>query len=114
GTSRERAGGDSAASAALLHSGNRALLVVGLALGILFAIGSPWVGAFLSVPVEFVVAVAAGMPVALALPFLMGELQGQQRFLSFSSLNVGAAGLKLVVAIALGLAIGTVGVVLGL
>jgi O-antigen/teichoic acid export membrane protein len=113
-TSRDRAIGHSAASAALLRSGNQALLLVGVALGVLFAAGSTWIGAFFSVPAELVVAMAAGMPVALALPLLMGELQGQQRFLSFSSMNVVAATLKLVAAIALGLALGPVGVVLGL
>jgi O-antigen/teichoic acid export membrane protein len=113
-TSRDRAIGHSAASAALLRSGNRTLLVAGVVIGVLFAAGSPWIAAFFSLPAELVVAVAAGMPVALALPLLMGELQGQQRFLSFSSLNVGQASLKLVAAIALGLALGPVGVVLGL
>ncbi len=113
-TSRDRAAGHSAASAALLRSGNRALLVAGVVLGVFFATGSPLIGAFFNVPAEFVVAVAAGMPVALALPLLMGELQGQQRFLAFSSLNAGAAGLKLVAAIALGLALGPIGVMLGL
>jgi len=113
-TSRDRAVGHSAASAALLRSGNRTLVFAGGVLGLLFAVGSPWVGAFFSVPPEFVIAVAAGFPVSLALPLLMGELQGQQRFLSFSSLNVGQAALKLVAAIALGLALGPVGVVLGL
>jgi O-antigen/teichoic acid export membrane protein len=44
----------------------------------------------------------------------MGELQGQQRFMSLSSVSVGAAGLKVVAAIALGLALGPIGVVLGL
>jgi len=112
-TSRDRAAGHSAASAALLRSGNRTLLFAGVVLGLLFAAGSPWIGVFFSVPPEFVIAMAAGFPVTLALPLLLGELQGQQRFLSFASLNVGAAGLKLVAAIALGLAIGPVGVVLG-
>jgi O-antigen/teichoic acid export membrane protein len=113
-TSRDRAAGHSAAGAVLLRSGNRTLLVAGVLLGVLFAVGSPWIGAFFSIPAEFVVAVGAGMPVALALPLLMGELQGQQQFLYFSSLNVGQAGLKLVAAIALGLALGPVGVVFGL
>jgi len=113
-TSRDRASGHSAASAALLRSGNRILLIAGVVFGILVAAGSPWLGAFFSVPAEFVLAVAAGMPVALALPLLLGELQGQQRFLSFSSINVGLAGLKLAAAIALGLVLGPVGVLLGL
>lgn len=113
-TSRDRAIGHSAASAALLRSGNRTLLVAGIVLGILFAAGSPWIGALFSLPPGFIVAVATGIPVALALPLLMGELQGQQRFLSFASLNVGQAGLKLVAAMGLGLVFGPVGVVLGL
>jgi O-antigen/teichoic acid export membrane protein len=98
----------------LLRSGNRTLLVAGVILGILFAAGSPWIGGFFSLPVGYVLAVAAGMPVALALPLLIGELQGQQQFFNFSVLNVGQAALKLVGAIALGLALGPVGVVLGL
>jgi len=113
-TSRDRAGGHSGASVALLRSGNRTLLVAGVMLAFLFAVGSPWIGAFFSVPAEFVLAVAAGMPVALCLPLLMGELQGQQRFFAFASVNVGQAVLKLVAAIALGFALGPVGVVLGL
>jgi O-antigen/teichoic acid export membrane protein len=113
-TSRDRAVGHSASSAALLRSGNRSLLVAGIAFGVIFALGSPWIGFFFSIPSQLVLALAASMPVALALPLLMGELQGQQRFLSFSSVNVGQAGLKLVAAIVLGLALGPVGVVLGL
>src|SRR2546430_2630742 len=113
-TSRDRASGHSAASVTLLRSGNQTLLVSGVVLGLVFVVASPWIGAFFSLPATYVVAVAAGMPVALALPLLMGELQGQQRFLSFSLLNVGSAALKLLAAIALGLALGPIGVVVGL
>lgn len=113
-TSRDRAAGHTASSAALLRSGNRALILIGAALGVVFAIGSPWIGAFFNIPAGYVVAVAAGMPVTFALPLLMGEFQGQQQFLTFASLSAGQAGLKLVAAVALGIAIGPVGVVLGL
>jgi O-antigen/teichoic acid export membrane protein len=113
-TSRDRAAGHSAASAVLLRSGNRALLIGGLVLALICAGGSRWIGAFFSIPTELILAVAAGLPVALALPLLMGEFQGQQRFLSFSALGVGQAALKLVAAIVLGVALGPVGVVLGL
>lgn len=113
-TSRDRAVGHSASSAVLLRSGNRSLLLSGVALGVLFAVASPWIGAFFSIPTEIVLAVAASMPVALALPLLIGELQGQQQFFYFSSIGAGQAALKLVAAIALGLAFGPVGVVLGL
>jgi O-antigen/teichoic acid export membrane protein len=113
-TSRDRAAGHSASSGVLLRSGNRVLLVGGVALALVFAGGSRWIAALLNIPTEFIVGVAASLPVVLALPLLMGELQGQQRFVAFSSLNLGQAGLKLVAAIALGLAFGPLGVVLGL
>jgi O-antigen/teichoic acid export membrane protein len=113
-TSRDRAAGHSASSAVLLRSGNRALLMGGVFLAFVCAGASPWIGAFFSIPTELILAVAVALPVALALPLLMGEFQGQQRFLSFSALNVGQAGLKLIAAIVLGLALGPVGVVLGL
>jgi O-antigen/teichoic acid export membrane protein len=113
-TSRDRAVGHSAASQALLRSGNRTLLVAGIVVGVILAIGSPWIGSFFSLPSQFVLALAAGMPAAFALPLLMGELQGQQRFLTFSTVNVGQAVVKLLAAIVLGLALGPVGVVLGL
>jgi O-antigen/teichoic acid export membrane protein len=112
-TSRDRAAGRRAASAALLRSGNRALLIGGVALGVVFVIGSPWIGDFFGVPGGLVVAVAVGMPITLSLPLLMGELQGQQRFFALSSLGIAQALLKLIAAIVLGLAFGPVGVVLG-
>ena len=113
-TSRARATGHPAASSALLHEGNRALLVLGLALAVALVIASQWIGAFFNIPTESVVAVAASMPVALALPLLMGELQGEQRFVSFASLGAGQAALKLAAAVAIGIAFGPIGVLLGL
>jgi O-antigen/teichoic acid export membrane protein len=113
-TSRDRASGHSAASIALLRSGNRTLLLVGVLLGGLLLIGSPWIGSFFAVPTGFVVAIAAAVPVTLALPLLTGELQGQQRFPPFVLVGTGQALLKLVAAIVLGLVFGPVGVLLGL
>lgn len=113
-TSRDRAAGQYAASAALLRDGNRLLIACGIALALIFGAGSPWIAGFLNVSVSFVLAVAAGLPVALALPLLLGEMQGQQRFFSFSSLTAGQAALKLVAALLFGMAFGPVGVVGGL
>jgi O-antigen/teichoic acid export membrane protein len=113
-TSRDSATGHYAASTALLREGNRLLIACGLALALILAAGSPWVAGFLNVPAGFVLAIAAGLPVALALPLLIGEIQGQQRFVSFSSLTAGQAGLKLVAAIVLGIVLGPIGVVGGL
>src|SRR5947208_16671928 len=53
-TSRDRAIGHSAASAVLLRSGNRTLLVAGVALGLILAAGSPWIAGFFSVPIEYI------------------------------------------------------------
>ena len=112
--SRDRATGERAPSSALLREGNWLLLVAGTALGLAVAAGSPWIARFLNAPTGFVLAVAASLPVALALPLLLGEMQGQQRFLSFSFLTAGQAGLKLVAAIVLGVMLGPIGVVMGL
>src|SRR5437868_15426907 len=66
-TSRDRAIGHSAASAVLLRSGNRTLLVAGVMLGLIVAAVSPWLSGCFSVPVAYVLAVAASMPVTHAL-----------------------------------------------
>lgn len=113
-TSRDRATGHSVASRALLREGNRALLALGVALGLTLAVVSPWVGGFLNAGPGFVIAVAASLPVGFALPLLLGELQGEQRFLPFSLLTGGQAALKLIAAIVLGTVLGPIGVVAGL
>jgi O-antigen/teichoic acid export membrane protein len=58
-------------------------------------------------------AAAAGIPFVLALPLLLGEFQGQQRFVSFSILAISQAGLRLLGALALGFVYGPLGVVAG-
>lgn len=111
--SQDRANGRNAASGALLRDGNRILLVVGSALAIVLLTTSPWLSSFLNVPIELLLATVVGIPFTLALPLLLGELQGEQRFAAFSSMAVGQAGLKLVAAVSFGLLFGPVGVVLG-
>jgi O-antigen/teichoic acid export membrane protein len=113
-TSRDLAEGQHTRSAALLHSGNRALLLGGLVLGIVFAITTPWLATFFRIPPGLLWAAAAGMPFGLALPLLLGELQGAQRFLAFSLLSTGQAGLKLVAAVALGIPLGPLGIIAGI
>src|SRR6202022_193146 len=49
----------------------------------------------------------------LTLPLLIGDLQGEQRFLAFSSMVFGQAAFKLAGAVTLGIAFGAVGIVLG-
>ena len=113
-SSRDQAKGTHAASAALLRGGNRVALLAGLALAVVLAVSSPVLGRFLNVPAELLLAAAAGAPFAFASPLLMGELQGEQRFLALSLLSVSQAGLKLVAAIALGLVFGPFGIIAGI
>jgi O-antigen/teichoic acid export membrane protein len=54
------------------------------------------------------------MPFSLALPLLLGEFQGEQRFVVFSLLVTGQAGMKLLGAVVLGLVYGPVGIVAGI
>ncbi len=113
-TSRDRAHGQYVPSATLLRRGNRALILAGLAIAGILAAGSPVLARFLDIPAALLLAAAAGMPFALASPLLMGEFQGEQRFLTLSLLSVSQAGLKLLAAIALGLAFGPVGIIAGI
>jgi O-antigen/teichoic acid export membrane protein len=112
--SRDRASGHHAASVALLRRGNRALLLGGFALGVILVLLSPVLTGFLGVQIELLVAGAAGIPFYLALPLLLGNFQGEQRFVAFAGLSTGQAALKLGGAIALGIIWGPVGIVAGI
>jgi O-antigen/teichoic acid export membrane protein len=112
--SLDRAAGDYAPSATLLRRGNRALVAAGVVGAGLLALASPLLGPFTGIPIGLLLAVAAGVPFGLALPLLMGEFQGEQRFLVLSLLSVCQAGLKLVAAVALGSLFGSVGVIAGI
>ncbi len=113
-TSRDQANGQHVRSAALLHSGNRALMLGGLAFAAIFALASPLLATFFNVRPALLWAAAAGMPFGLALPLLLGQFQGEQRFLAYSMLSTGQATLKLVGAIALGAFWGPVGIIAGI
>jgi O-antigen/teichoic acid export membrane protein len=113
-TSRDRATGQHAPSAALLTNGNRVLLLAGIGLALILALMSPLLAQFLVIPVNLLLAAAAGAPFTFALPLLLGEFQGEQRFLAFSTLAVGQAALKLVGAIALGAVWGPFGIIAGI
>jgi O-antigen/teichoic acid export membrane protein len=113
-TSRDRATGQPGRSAALLHSGDRLLLLGGMAFAGAFALASPILAGFFGVPLPLLLAGAAGMPFGLALPLLLGEFQGEQRFLGFSLLSAGQAALKLFAAIGLGLLLGPIGIIAGI
>lgn len=113
-TSRDRASGHVEASATLLRNGSRTLVLAGLGLAVVVAAVSPQLAQFLAVPVNLLIAAAAAIPFALALPLLLGEFQGEQRFVALSILSVGLAGLKLVGAVGLGAIWGPVGIIAGI
>jgi O-antigen/teichoic acid export membrane protein len=113
-TSRGRAAGDQAASVALLMGCNRALILVGTTLALIVVLLSPVLVQFLGVPIGLLVAAAAGIPFSLAMPLLLGEFQGEQRFAAFAALSTGQAALKLVAAIGLGMVWGAFGIIAGI
>lgn len=111
--SRDRANGQHASSAAMLHDGNRVLLLGGVILAAVALVASPLLSRFFAVPIDLLVAGSVGLPFVFALPLLIGDLQGEQRFLAFSSMAFGQAAFKLIAAVTLGIAFGAVGIVLG-
>ena len=113
-TSRDRATGQYAPSAALLRGGNFSLMLGGLAIAGVLAILAPTLSAYLNVQSDLILAGAAGIPFALAFPLLLGDLQGEQRFAYFSALLVGQAGFKLIGALTLGVLLGPLGIVVGI
>jgi O-antigen/teichoic acid export membrane protein len=113
-TSRDEAESRGDRSAAMLRIGNRWLLAAGAVCALFVVQISSQLGSFFSAPSSFVIAASAGIPFTLALPVLLGELQGQQRFVAFSVLTSGQAGLKVVGAFALGWLLGPVGVLGGI
>jgi O-antigen/teichoic acid export membrane protein len=112
--SRDRARGSIERSATLLRRGNRVLLAVGMAIAAILAFGSAPLSNFLGAAPQLIVAGAVGIPFAIALPLLLGEFQGDQRFVAFAGLSAGQATLKLIAAITLGLVLGPIGVVAGI
>jgi O-antigen/teichoic acid export membrane protein len=113
-TSRDRADGHYVRSAALLRWGNQALFLGGLALAAIFIVTTPWLSAFFRLQPGLLWAAAAGMPFGLALPLLLGEFQGAQRFVAFVGLLTGQAALKLAAAVVLGILFGPVGIIAGI
>lgn len=112
--SRAHASGQYALSSSLLRNGNRAIVLGGVVFACFVALASPALGRYLAVPAELLLAGAIGLPFGLALPLLLGEIQGEQRFVALSLLVTGQAGVKLVAAIALGLVFGPLGVIVGI
>jgi len=112
--SRDRVVGQVTASGTLLRQANWAILLLGTAIAAAMVFGSPPLSVVLNVPGELLIAAAVGVPFALALPLLLGEFQGEQRFLAFTGLLVSQAGLKLIGALVLGALWGPAGIIAGI
>jgi len=113
-TSRGRALGHQALSAAMLRNGNRTLLAAGSVIGSGLVLSSPLLSGTFDVPIELLIVAAFGIPFGLALPLLLGEFQGEERFVSYALLASGQAGLKLAGAVVFGRLFGPVGIVAGI
>jgi O-antigen/teichoic acid export membrane protein len=113
-TSRDLATGQAESSTTLLRRGNRVLVLAGASLAACLVLASQPLAALLNVPEQLLFAAAIGLPFGFALPLLMGEFQGEQRFFMFSALSVGQAGLKLIGALALGVLWGPAGIIAGI
>jgi O-antigen/teichoic acid export membrane protein len=105
---------DRRSSGVFLRTANRRLLLTGVILAGVAALMAPWIAAFLRVPPAYVLLSAGGLPFQMATPLLLGLLQGEQRFRSWSSLVAGLAAAKFVGAGALVVPFGTRGVLLGI
>jgi O-antigen/teichoic acid export membrane protein len=68
---------------------------------------------FFNVPAAVVVPTAASVPFGLAIPVLLGQLQGRQRFTALSFLLVGQAAFRLILAVGLAARYGPVGAMIG-
>jgi len=110
-TSRDL-GGDR--SAAVLWLWHRYLLLGGVAIGAACVIGAGWLGQIFSLPTVVLVPAAVSIPFGLAFPILLGRLQGQQRFSSFSVLLVGQSAIRLVAVISSAAFMGAIGVLVGI
>src|SRR4029077_5265255 len=113
-TSRGQANGQEAPSASLLRHGNRALLASGVLLAVALVLSPPWLSRLFQVPETLWLAAAPGIPFGIALPLLLGEFQGEQRFAALAGLTSAQAALKLLAAAALGVFFGPAGVIGGI
>lgn len=92
---------------------HRYLLLIGLAIAIASIAGARWLALFFNVPVAVIVPTAASVPFGLAVPVLLGQIQGRQRFTALSLLLVGQAAFRLLLAVGLAARYGSVGAMTG-
>ena len=113
--SAERArGGDGRETNSLLRLTNSRLLAIGVVLALVCVLVSHQLGGFLRIPATYVQIGAAGIPFMMATAPLMAALQGRQRWVSWSALNLGTVVSRFVFVVALMFPFGIPGVLAGI
>jgi O-antigen/teichoic acid export membrane protein len=100
-------------SGILLRSLTVRLLVIGGLVVAASCVAGPLLGRFMHVPIPYIIFGAAALPFVLATMPLMGNLQGHDRFVSFSALTVLIALSRMVFVVALVYVLGAFGVIIG-
>ncbi len=92
-TSRELATthGTDLESSALLRLTIRRLTLLGTAIGLVFVLAAAPLAHYLDVPVLYVILGAVGVPFMFATSPMLASLQGEQRWIPWSSLSIGIA-----------------------
>jgi O-antigen/teichoic acid export membrane protein len=111
--SRDQANPGADRSAAIMWTWHRYLMLGGFGLAVLCVAGAGWLARFFQVPAAVLVATAVSVPFGLAIPVLLGQLQGRQRFATLSWFFVTQAGLRLILAVSLAAIFGAVGALVG-
>src|SRR5580658_9723777 len=104
-------GGD---SGTLLRQLTTRLLLVGFALTGLAMLAGHFLAHYMHVPFGYIAVGALAIPFMLAAPPLIGDLQGQERFVPWSVLSVVVAGSRLVFVALLVFPLGAIGVLWGI
>ena len=83
------------------HQALRSVLPLGLGIAVFLALWSPWLAAWLKLPIWGLLGVALVWLTTLPLPAVKGLLQGRQRFTQLAVLNVLEPTLKLTLGVSL-------------
>ena len=100
-------------SGILLRSLTVRLLVIGGLVVAVSSVAGPLLASFMHVPISYIIVGSLALPFVLATMPLMGNLQGHDRFVSFSALTVLIALSRMVFVVALVFALGAFGVIIG-
>jgi O-antigen/teichoic acid export membrane protein len=111
--SRDEADPRARHDAAIMWAWHRYLMLGGVGIALLGIAGAPWLAQFFNVSPMVLVPAALSVPFGLAIPLLLGHLQGQQHFRTLALLFVGQAAFRLVLLASLAAAFGAVGALAG-